>query len=147
MLSSCCMLLVLTDSSFLKPIVEYRPGTAYSWSHGDSFRRTVHGTSPTLHAAISVRNFDNSTIEHKYRVTAHMSAQTAASALVTVQLKRNNIFQITKVHFFPHKILPTSKTAPPDTIDKIITGTAMRISFCTPEREVKVLQPVKFMAK
>jgi hypothetical protein len=139
--------LVLTDSSFLKPIVEYRPGTAYSWSHGDSFRRTVHGTSPTLHAAISVENFDNSTIERKYRVTAHMSAQTAARTLVTVQLKRNNIFQITKVHFFPHKILPTSKTTPPDTIDKIITGTAMRISFSTPEREVKVLQPVKFMAK
>jgi hypothetical protein len=76
-----------------------------------------------------------------------MSAQTAASALVTVQLKRNNIFQITKGHFSPHKNLPISKAAPPDTIDNIITGTAMRISFCTPERDVKVLQPVKFMAK
>jgi hypothetical protein len=32
-------------------------------------------------------------------------------------------------------------------MDKIIIGTAMRISFWTPESEVKVLQPVKFMAK
>ncbi len=32
-------------------------------------------------------------------------------------------------------------------MDKIIIGTAIRISFLTPESEVNVLQPVKFMAK
>jgi hypothetical protein len=94
--------LMLTDSGFLEPIVEYGPGTAHPWSHGYSFHRTVHGTSPTLHATVSVQNFYNSTIEHKYRVTAHMGAQTATCTLVTVQLKRDNIFQITKVLKWPH---------------------------------------------
>jgi hypothetical protein len=138
---------MLTDSAFLEPIVEYGPGTAYSWPHGDSFYRTVHGTGPTLHTTISIQNFHNPAIQCKNRVPAHMSAQPAAGALFTVQLKRNYVFQITKIHFAPHKNLPSSNAVPPDTIDKIITGTAMRISFCTPEREVKVLQPVKFMAK
>jgi hypothetical protein len=52
-----------------------------------------------------------------------------------------------ETHLIPYNNLPNTSEITPDTIDKIITGTAMRISFWTPESEVKVLQPVKFMAK
>jgi hypothetical protein len=97
---------MLTNSSFLKPIVEYGPGTAYSWPHGDSFHRTVHGTRPTLHATVSVQDFHNSTIEDEDSVTAHMGAQAAAGTLVTVQLERDYIFQITKVHLFLTRSYP-----------------------------------------
>jgi hypothetical protein len=80
-------------------------------------------------------------------VNAYLGAHPTEGTLVNIQFQSDNISQILKTHLIPHKNLPSTSATPPDNIDKIITGTAMRISFWTPESEVKVLQPVKFMAK
>ena len=45
------------------------------------------------------------------------------------------------------KNVPANQVIPPDRTPNIITGTAKRISFLTPESEVNVLHPVKFIAK
>ncbi len=66
-------------------------------------------------------------------------------------MERHNVLEILERHRLvplTHRIKkPAAVAATPRTADRMINGTANFISRTTPESEVKVLDPVKFMAK
>jgi hypothetical protein len=130
-----------------EPVVENGPGAADSSPHRYGFRRAVLGASAALHTIIPIKDVNTIIVHCQDPVNAYLTTHPTEGALVDIQLQSDNISQILKTHLTPHKSLSSISATPPETIDKIITGTAMRISFWTPESEVKVLQPVKFMAK
>ena len=87
--AACC--LVLTDSSFLKPIVEYGPGAANSSPDGYCFGWTVHGAGTAFHAIISVQNLNTVTIEAKNPMDAYLSTHPTKGALISIKLQSYNI--------------------------------------------------------
>ena len=90
-------------------------------------------------------------VHREHGVGADVDAQAAAFALFRVVFQRDDVFQVAQRHRIllsdlgrnaPAIIAPTPRTAP-----TTIRGTAALISRTTPESEVIVLDPVKFMAR
>ncbi len=80
---------------------------------------------------------------------ADLSTSSAADTFFGGQRKRRDIFQISMFHsvLLYTRILFISNNTSPAINETAISGTAVFISLTTPEKEVYVDEPVKFIAK
>jgi len=80
---------------------------------------------------------------------ANLSASSAAYTFFSRQTKCYDIFQISMFHnvLLYNKILFINNNTSPITNEIAISGTAIFISLITPEKDVYVDEPVKFIAR
>lgn len=81
---------------------------------------------------------------------ADFNTPAACTALIGEIFQGSDVFQMSESHIFSPYILvktPATNAARPRNTDMSIRGTAVLISLTTPERDVTVLAPVKFIAR
>jgi hypothetical protein len=140
---------VATRSLESQHAVDNGRGAAYSGPDGYGAFRAVEGARSAFHARIPVGYSRFSTRYFEHAPRADSRAHGAAGTCLRFEFQGYNVFE---VHKPTHKNLGQTNM---ETIQKRVpsanattcAGTAALISFFTPEREVKVEQPVKFMAR
>lgn len=122
---------------------DHGSGASNTCSDSDGAGSTVLHASTTLHAQVSIGDgcLEVSDLEHA--VWAHDCAHTAAVALAGIKSQSHNILQILKTFHLRtpfYGAAPTNLAASqrliPAAPHAICTGTAVRISFFTPESDV-----------
>lgn len=111
--------------------------------------RAIALAGPAFDAGITLSDLDLSIRTPKHLASANGKTDTAAIAYFRVVNKRDNIFEInhglhSAFYLTKRAIIHRRRPAP---VPPISSGRAKRISFFTPESEVKVDDPVKFIAK
>lgn len=112
----------------------------------NGFFRAVPRACTALDAGIPVANSGLLLGELKHRTRADHAAHSASRAFSGIKFERYNVFEVDR---FPHHFtlqnyenLAIHHNTTPARTAAICSGTAHRISFFTPERDVKVEQPV-----
>ncbi len=124
-------------------------GTADSLLYGDSFGRAIARTCAALHAGVQIVNPYFLSVPHEDSVRANSKAHTATRAACDIVFQRSYIFQIFHRITPPKKRTrsPMTRRSIPPAVVKSISGIAVFISLSTPDREVYVELPVKFIVK
>ena len=110
----------------------------------------IAGAGAAFHAAIVVRQAGLAAIHDENAVGTDVRAQSAARAFFGAVFQGGNVFQVMKRHgLTPHPPdkNATAAAARPSPPAASMTGTAAFISATTPERDVNVDDPVKFIAR
>lgn len=131
--------------------VDHRGGAAHSGRNLNGFGRAILGARTTLHARIPVHDVCPLAVHAQHRVRADHGAHATADALGLVELQSGDILEIDQsIHereLLQAISLEAIQRPNPVTPATISNGKAQRISFLTPERDVYVDAPVKFMAR
>ena len=128
-----------------------RPSAAHARPDGDRPERTIHHAGAAFHAPVPVREPGPLSVHHEDRMGADDSAQAAARALLRVVSERDHVLEILERRrlspLLQRMKKPAAVATTPRAAERIINGTAIFISRTTPDSDVKVLDPVKFMAR
>ncbi len=129
--------------------IDDRSGASNTRFNPNGSCRTVFTAGAALHTCITINDFHVFPIHSKYIVGTDIQAHTAAGAFLCVQLQGYDIFQINHAsHFYTCLMIKdVTHAATPRIPAPISSGRANRISFFTPDSDVYVEHPVKFMAR
>lgn len=128
--------------------VNNRGGATDAGLNAQGVHGAVFTASAALHAGVAVNDFHAFPIHFKYIVGTDIQAHAAAGAFLRVDRQGCHVLQINHAshfHYSPLRISDVTQTASPKIPAEISSGKAYRISFFTPERDVYVEAPVKFM--
>jgi hypothetical protein len=131
--------------------VDHRCSATYTRSNRNSSVDTIFSARSAFHAGVAICYHDLPVFPGQHTLRTYFDTNTAPGTIFRIVLQRYHIIEISKPeHEF--SVLHCTKGIINHAIDPIakapaIAGAANLISFFTPEREVKVEHPVKFMAK
>ena len=128
-----------------------RGGTSDSSMHVDSPGRTVFRTGAAFHAPVHIRDPRDSPRHGKDSVRANFCTTATADAFLCVIFQGGDILQVHLFHVLPFQatrpaIISPTTTSSPSNAAMAMAGMARRISRLTPEGDVYVVLPVKFIA-
>lgn len=132
---------------FTQPLIDNSRGATDTRVDLDCSNRAVFCTSAAFHACVEVADSSTFPRERKNLMRTNLLTPATTGACCLVQVQGSHISQIAVTfHGTPlycHSSRPDSSRRMLMKSEPAITGMAKRISFFTPEREVKVVHPVK----
>ncbi len=132
----------------LQPLADQSVSAAGTGIDGDGCHGAVFGAGAALDAGVRVGQARFGYFEGEDAVGADLQAAAATDAEIDIEAEGRDIFKVSKVShrqaFQANAAQPQSSSAPLRAAS--IAGRAVRISFFTPDREVKGVLPVKLRA-
>jgi hypothetical protein len=113
-------------------------GAAHTRADIYGIGRAVEGTCPTFNACIPVNDHSLAFTHLENGMRTHLCTHTAPKALVRIKPEGNNILEISETRHSspPYRNLEVIHMPTPIIADVSCIGTAIRISFFTPDSDV-----------